>query len=298
MKLRITFLLILVTMLAVPSQGFHSGVSAQGDQQYGEFPMLAERVAAGELPAVADRLPANPRVIDLPWSETGSYGGELRVPFGGDSPFWGGQMVFYSAWRGLVSWNETYTDWVPNIAETVDVSDDATTYTFHLRQGIKWSDGVPFTADDVIFYIDDILKNEEINAGTFPAGFWLPGTEPPTAEKIDDYTFTITFDVPYGMFLLNMAGWDGWQMVAAPKHYLQQFHIAYNPDGIDELLAENPTASDWVTLFQLKSAVGPGTDQAALMRDVNYPTLFPWIVTNLWKAGRSSLPSVTRTTIG
>ena len=64
-----------------------------------------------------------------------------------------------------------YSDWVPNIAESVDVSADATAYTFHLRQGLKWSDGVPFTADDVVFYIDDIMNNTELNGGSFPD--WL-----------------------------------------------------------------------------------------------------------------------------
>ncbi len=276
MKYRIILLLTLVTMCALPFGGL---TSAQETPKYSESPMLAERVAAGALPPVEERLPENPRVMELPWTQVGTYGGELRVPFGGDSPFWGGQMVFWSAWRGLVQWNADFSDWEPNLAESVDVSDDAKSYTFHLRKGLKWSDGVPFTADDVVFYIDDILKNEEINGGNFPEGFWLPGSEPPTIEKIDDNTFTITFDVPYGLFLLNMCGWDGWQMVAAPKHYLQQFHIKYNPDGIDALIAESESATDWVTLFQTRSAVGPGTDQAAVMRDVNYPTMMPWIVT-------------------
>jgi peptide/nickel transport system substrate-binding protein len=275
MKYRIILMLVLITMLALPL----STISAQENKQYGESPMLAERVAAGQLPPVEERLPENPRVMDLPWSEIGTYGGELRVPFGGDSPFWGGQMVFWSAWRGLVNWNESYSDWVPNIAESVDVSDDVMAYTFHLRKGIKWSDGVPFTADDIVFYMDDILKNEEINGGTFPQGFWTPGGEAPVVEKIDDYTVKFTFNVPYGMFLLNMCGWDGWHIVAAPKHYLEQFHIKYNPDGIDALIAQTEGATDWVTLFQSKSAVGPGADQAVIMRDVNYPTLMPWIVT-------------------
>jgi peptide/nickel transport system substrate-binding protein len=276
MKYRIILLITLVTMFALPLSGM---ISAQEAPKYGESPMLAERVAAGELPPVDERLPENPRVMELPWTNVGTYGGELRVPFGGDSPFWGGQMVFWSAWRGLVKWNADFSDWEPNIAESVDVSDDAKSYTFHLRKGIKWSDGVDFTADDIVFYIDDILKNEDINGGHFPEGFWLPGEEPPTVEKIDDYTVKISFDVPYGLFLLNMCGWDGWQMVAAPKHYLQQFHIKYNPDGIDALIAASESATDWVSLFQSKSGVGPGTDQAVLMRDVNYPTLMPWIVT-------------------
>jgi peptide/nickel transport system substrate-binding protein len=273
MKYRTLLWLVLLVILTAS----FSTITAQ-DATYSESPMLAERVAAGQLPPVEERLPANPRVVEFPWSQVGTYGGDFRDPFVGDA-FWSSQMVFWTFWKGLVNWNESYSDWVPNIAESVDVSEDATTYTFHIREGIKWSDGVPFTSDDVLFVINDILGNEELNGGTFPAGWLKPGDAAPVAEKIDDTTFTITFDVPYGMFLLNMAGWPGWELVTAPKHYLQQFHIDYNPDGIDALIAETEGAEDWVTLFQAHSAVGPGTDPAVISRDVNYPTMFPWIYT-------------------
>jgi peptide/nickel transport system substrate-binding protein len=248
-------------------------VAAQ-DAKYHQSPSLDAAVTAGTLPAVDQRLPSNPRVIDVP--TVGTYGGDLRDPFVGDS-FWSSQMIFWTAWKGLVSWNADYSDWVPNIAEKVDVSDDATTYTFHLRDGLKWSDGQPFTSDDVIFYIDDILNNPDLNGGSFPSGFLKPGKEAPTVTKADDTTFTIKFDVPYGMFLLNLCTFDGWTMVAAPKHYLQQFMDKYNHDGIPDLIKQTEGATDWITLFQAHTAVGPGSDAAVVSRDVNYPTMFPWI---------------------
>ncbi|MBN8634753.1 MAG: ABC transporter substrate-binding protein, partial [Anaerolineae bacterium] len=271
MKHRLLLFVFLLSLLSFTS------LAAQ-DVQYNESPMLAARVAAGELPPVAERLPSNPRVVSFDWSEIGTYGGDFRDPFVGDA-FWSSQMVFWTFWKGLVTWNETYSDWMPNIAESVDVSDDARMFTFHIRPGVKWSDGVPFTADDVLFVINDIYGNPELNGGSFPSGWLKPGQEAPVAEKIDDLTFSLTFDVPYGMFLLNMAGWPGWELVTAPKHYLEQFHIAYNPDGIDELIAQTEGAEDWVSLFQAHSAVGPGTDAAIISRDVNYPTMFPWIYT-------------------
>ncbi|HEX2623559.1 MAG TPA: ABC transporter substrate-binding protein, partial [Phototrophicaceae bacterium] len=204
MKNRFVVFLTLALLLIV------SSVAVVAQASYGESPMLADRVAAGSLPPVAERLPASPRVVQMPWAEVGTYGGDFRDPFVGDS-FWSSQMVFWTFWKGLVSWNADYSDWVPNIAESVDVNEDATVYTFHLRQGIKWSDGVPFTSDDVLFAINDIMNNEELNGGSFPSGWLKPGAAAPVAEKIDDNTFTITFDVPYGMFLLNMCGWPGWE---------------------------------------------------------------------------------------
>ncbi len=272
MKSRIVLAIVLLLLLST------SLVGAQDAMTYGEAPMLAAKVAAGELPPVDQRLPENPRVISLPGSDIGTYGGDFRDPFVGDA-YWSSQMIFWTVWKGLVSWTPDYSDWTPNIAESVDASPDATSYTFHLRKGLKWSDGVDFTADDVIFYIEDILNNPDLNGGSFPDGFLKPGTEAPTVTKIDDYTFTITFDVPYGMFLLNMCTYDGWAMVAAPKHYLSQFHDKYNHDGIPALIEQTEGASDWVSLFQAHSAVGPGTDAAVVSRDVNYPTMFPWVYT-------------------
>lgn len=272
MKSRFVVLVIVVATLLTAL-----GALQAQDMTYNESPMLAERVEAGELPPVEERLPENPRVISVEGSSIGTYGGDFNDPFVGDA-YWSSQMIYYIARRGLVNWNSDFSNWEPNIAESVEVNEDATVYTFHLREGMKWSDGAPFTADDVLFAINDIMGNEELNGGSFPAGAYNPGN-PPVAEKIDDYTFTISFENSYGMFLINLCGYDGMLSVMAPKHYLEQFHIDYNPDGIDELIAETEGAEDWVTLFQMKSAVGPGTDPAVISRDVNYPTLFPWIYT-------------------
>ena len=272
MKSRFSVLLILLMVIV----GMLGAVHAQ-DMTYSESPMLAERVEAGDLPPVAERLPVNPRVIAVEGSDIGIYGGEFRDPFVGDA-FWASQMIYYISRRGLVNWNQDFSNWEANVAERVEVNDDATVYTFYLREGMRWSDGMPFTADDVLFAINDVMGNEELNGGAFPAGAYNPGN-PPVAEKIDDYTFTITFENSYGMFLINLCGYDGWLSVTAPKHYLEQFHIDYNPDGIDAIIAETEGAEDWVTLFQMKSAVGPGTDPAVISRDVEYPTLFPWVYT-------------------
>jgi peptide/nickel transport system substrate-binding protein len=106
------------------------------------------------------------------------------------------------------------------------------------------------------------------------------GETPPTATKIDDATFTVDFNIPYGMFLLKMCTYDGWAFVTAPRHYLEQYHADYNTaENIDKLIAETEGATDWVTLFAAHSAVGTGADPAIISRDVDYPTMFPWVYT-------------------
>ena len=87
--------------------------------------MLAKLVSAGTLPALAERIPENPRVVKALTDETGVYGGELRVGFVGTSPEWGA-FLFLAAWEGLVQWTPDFSGYEYNLAESIDVSDDVT----------------------------------------------------------------------------------------------------------------------------------------------------------------------------
>lgn len=259
--------LILVTVL---------GSATLFAQDYQESPMLAEQVAAGDLPPVAERLPANPAVV-TPLNEVGAYGGTLRVGFTGTNPGWGG-LWFIAGWENLVIWKPDFSGVDPNLAESWDVSDDVREYTFHLRQGVKWSDGVEFTADDIMFYIDDVLFNEELTVGG-PTADWLPqeGADEFVAEKIDDYTVKFTFANPYGTFLYNLATWSGRHLTWFPKHYLSQFHADYN-ENVDDLVASEEGVENWVGLFNRKAS-GPTEDTNSYWTQLDRPLLFPWIPT-------------------
>jgi peptide/nickel transport system substrate-binding protein len=250
--------------------------------QYNEAPMLADLVAAGELPPVDERLPENPRVI-TPTEETGQYGGTFRQGFEGTNPGWGG-LWYVTGWECLTQWRLDFSGVEPNIAESIDVSDDVTEYTFHLRKGMKWSDGADFTADDIMFYVEDILFDPDLSPGG-PVADWLPaeGAEDFKAEKIDDYTVKFTFAIPNGTLLYILATWGGRHVTFFPKHYLTQFHAKYN-ENVQKLVDADENVEDWIGLFNLRAA-GPNQDTQQFYNEPERPLLFPWIVTQPLGAG-------------
>lgn len=253
-------LFILVCTFALISPSFA--------QTYQEAPEIAQRVDAGELPPVTERLPQDPMVVE-PVERIGEYGGEWRWGLiGAETPF-----VRIMAYENLVRWNPEWTEIVPNVAESFEVSDDATTYTFKLREGMKWSDGQPFTADDIMFWYEDVLMNEELTPSV-PS--WLTsGDEPVVVEKLDDTTVRFTFAEPNGLFMQRLATPDGMAPTDFPRHYLEQFHKKYNEDV--GTLVEEAGAADWPTFWEAK--VG---DPFALSRwqDPNRPSIHAWSPTS------------------
>jgi peptide/nickel transport system substrate-binding protein len=245
--------------------------------KWAESPMLTTKVEGGELPPVEERLPENPMVVE-PLGEQGVYGGEMKYGFPGNNGIaagWGG-MIYMVGWEHLMTWKPDFSNVEPNLVESVDVSEDATEYTFHMRKGMKWSDGEPFTADDILFYIEDVAKDPDIKAGL--QGDIFPGAMASELKvvKIDDYTFQFVFPQSYGTFLFQLATWGGRYFGMYPKHYLMQFHKKYNPD-VDALVAEDGTVQDWMALFLKKSPHVWG-DPTMCLSDPNLPTLGAWIL--------------------
>ena len=119
-------------------------------RSFHEAPMLAEKVRRGELPPVAERLPRNPRVI-VPLEEIGQYGGRIRRALTGDIVQTPG--VSKTLQPSLMGYERPLPKSIElMIAESYTFEDEGRTATFKLREGIKWSDGVPFTVDDILFF--------------------------------------------------------------------------------------------------------------------------------------------------
>ncbi|MGH2535602.1 MAG: ABC transporter substrate-binding protein [Thermomicrobiales bacterium] len=240
------------------------GMSAIAQETFNESPDLAEMVEQGTLPPVAERLPETPMVLE-PVEQIGTYGGDWNTATPSQGSGYESRTVAYEhlvRWRpGIIQF--TADDVIPNVAERFDIGQDGAEYTFHLRRGMKWSDGQPFTADDLMFWYQDVVLNEEISP-VVPS--WLVvENQPVVVEKVDDYTVVFRFAAPNGLFLQRLATIFGEQMTAMPAHYLRQFHKTHNPE-VDRL-AQEQELDDWVALF---------FQQAAWRNNAEMPVLFAW----------------------
>ena len=252
MKSRFLIALLALLLAVVP-------LTAQ-DMTYGEAPMLAAMVEAGELPPVAERVSDNPIVLESYGGTIGRYGGSL-VNLTPD-PTQG-----YVGSAGLRATNLAKFDYnfeiAPNIAESWELSDDFTSITIDLRAGLKWSDGHPVTTDDVLFWHEDITQNEELTP-TLPKNYVVNG-ELAGLEIVDENTFTFTFAGPYPRvidFLVAMRPLE-------PRHYLEQFHIDYNEDA--QANAEAEGYDSWWESFTFHAEIGPA------QRDPDRPSLEIWV---------------------
>ncbi|HEY2132664.1 MAG TPA: ABC transporter substrate-binding protein [Acetobacteraceae bacterium] len=233
-----------------------------------EAPSLAALVTKGSLPPVARRVPTAPDVVK-PTASVGRYGGVLRTAFRGDADQ--NAILRIVGNQGLTRWTPDYENVVPNVAESWTRSDDASEYTFKLRPGMKWSDGQPFTADDITFFVNDLLPDPQFFSSP-PAQYVING-KAMRAEKIDDTTVKLIFAGPYLGFPRVLATPLGQHPVLYEKHYCEQFMPKYNPN-IAALLKQSGQP-DWPTLFRQKCG---DIEIPSRWSNLDRPTLDPWII--------------------
>ena len=253
-------LIVFITLLA-PSI---LTVPVLATMEYNEAPALKELVRQGKLPPIEERLPNNPLVLK-PLEKIGKYGGVLHTILY-NQPSDGMALLINQPSLTYLNTEDMLTV-TPGLVESWEYSEDYRTLTLHFRKGVKWSDGVPFTVDDVLFWYADVMMNKEATPAT-PL-FWKGST----AKKIDDDTIAFTFPVPkphffrpYGMRNNNLQ-----RGFFYPKHYAKYFHPKYNPDA--QKLAEAEGFEKWYQFLQAKAS---SSEHFQINPDV--PVLSPWKV--------------------
>jgi len=148
-------------------------------------------------------------------STTPTRGGTMVIAYWGDPISFNpdaqiddaGYGIYGSIFSKLVTLDASYNV-IPDLAESWDISKDGLTYTFHLRKGVKWQDGQPCTAADVVWTFDQIMSGK---AAPAHANFAAVDS----VEAPNDYTVVIKMKRPYSAFLSFLA-WYGTFIM--PKH--------------------------------------------------------------------------------
>lgn len=202
-------------------------------QGYSEAPMLADLVQGGTLPKLEDRLPAEDDIfIDTADAagnplEIGTYGGVINLLGAGGS--WG---LSRPVLEGIIRYNSDGT-YYANVIKSFEHNDDYTVWTFKLREGMKWSDGEDFNADDITFwYYMCHLTNYDTKKSWAALKETVDGEDAwANLEKVDDYTVTWTFVNP--KFPADFVENGDFKWCWAPEHYLNDMI----PDSV---YVENP----------------------------------------------------------
>ena len=238
----------------------------------GEAPILAELVKEGKLPPLEERMPEEPVVLEGV-DGIGKYGGTwLRVA---NSPGDVGVITWRLSYSSLLRWSPLGYPIVPHLAKKVVASDDRREYTITLRKGVRWSDGHLVSTDDVMYWWENEVLDEEL--GGLAPQFVRSAGQAPTLEKIDDLTFKVRFEVPNGLFMERLAE-NGASLLRSPKHYLIQYHPTLGDQKlIEEAMAEYKLPSKRAVYFYMKDTYNP-----------EHPRLWPWV----YRSYKSNPPQV------
>lgn len=228
-----------------------------------ESPMLAERVAKGELPKVSERVPENPNVITP--REPGRFGGELRTIMGRNQDT---RLMTVYGYARLVGYAPDFKI-VPDILESFEDDRDRV-FTFHLRKGHRWSDGAPFTTEDFRYWWEDMANNQDLFPFGPPEAMIVDGVKA-KVEILDALTVRISWPNPNATFLARLAA-PSPLFIFAPAHYLKKLHPKYADPAALQALVTASRRRNWAALHN-------ALDNSYENDNPALPTLQPWVNT-------------------
>jgi len=231
----------------------------------GSEPAFLEKlIADGKLPPVNERLPKTPRVINVAalGRTPGKHGGIVTMIIGSAKDI---RLMTVYGYARLVGYDETLK-LEADVLESYETVEDRI-FTFHLREGHKWSDGTPLTAEDFRYCWDDVLNNEKLSPAGLPTALVMDG-EAGKFEVIDERTVRYTWSTPNPDFLQKLAAPQP-LVVAVPSAYLKQFHEKYQEEDKLKALMKEQRVKKWSQLhMRMARSYRPENPEL--------PTLDPW----------------------
>ena len=263
---------------------------------FSESPILSQRVKSGELPRITERLPDEP-IVGIQSNETCKYGGHIICDDYTNNydhylrHILNIGLLYHDASEemGYGSGIGTPAVTKPFVFKSMTPNKDFTEWRISLHKGMKWSDGVEVTSEDIRFRLEDEQYNKDLNSS-------IPGRPPfldwggeIKVQIIDNYSVLVKFKQPMASLpkFMRLQGWPGhtwWALT--PSHFMKKFHKKYT--NIDEIFADmqksgfekkedwaNYYKSFWITTFGDSGAYSNNPKR------FEYPVLYPWI----WKKG-------------
>lgn len=241
--------------------------AAAADISMEETLFLAHSVAEGDLPPVEERVPSEPLVVNFEerGRTIGKHGGEIQMLIGRAKDV--RYMVVYGYAR-LVGYDETFT-LQADILKSVEV-EEGRIFTLHLREGHKWSDGAPFTAEDFRYWWEDVANNDELAPGGPPEMMLVDG-QAPVFEVLDETTVRYSWPAPNPRFLPSLAAARP-PFIYRPAHFMKQYHVDFaDPEALKKVIRRRK-ARGWAPLHNKY-------DNMYKFDNPDLPTLQPWMNT-------------------
>jgi peptide/nickel transport system substrate-binding protein len=229
-----------------------------------EVPYWQPLVDTVIMPPMAERLPDNPHVVD-DGREIGVYGGNWNMLINRSRDT---RLLVVFGYARLVAYN-TELEILPDILESYEV-EEGRIFTFHLREGHRWSDGEPFTSEDFRYWWEDVANNEEL-APAGPPTLLMVDDQPPVFEVIDETTVRYTWHAPNPDFLPVLAS-AAPLFIYRPAHFMKQYHIEHGDTAQIEAWVDEEGKTSWASLHN-------AVDNMYKFDNPALPTLQPWTIT-------------------
>ncbi|CAN7400436.1 ABC transporter substrate-binding protein [Pararhizobium sp. LjRoot255] len=226
---------------------------------------LRPHLRAQTLPVLSERIPKNPRRVNLAamGREPGKYGGTVRMLIGSQKDI---RLMTINGYSRLVGYDENL-QFQPDILESFDVQ-EGRIFTFKIRDGHRWSNGSYLTSEDFRYTWEDVILDKDLRKGGVQRELLADG-KPPVFEILDELTVRYTWSAPNPDFLPGLAAASP-IILLLPSAYMRHFHKKYQDKFRLSALMKQYRVKKWADLhIKMSRQFRP--------ENPDLPTLDPWV---------------------